>query len=260
MKTTEFEKQLKHSLHQKQSDINPVHMEQVKMEVRKEIVIFQKRKHCSFVWFLGKQIKYIGWKLWGMQGLLLLMLNRAITNLSGQEFWESPRALAKLLSCLSVLIVMSSLPMIYRVVRYKMHEIEAATYFSSVKLLLAKLVVIGIGDVLLLSGMFVIAITKTTLYAGNATIYLCLPFLLAGSGCLYMLGHFSTKNFAIGSCILCTIVLMLCAFTPEQMNILLHQSMSVGWLAVFAVLIVFCIQQFEYLLKYSNYAELQIGS
>ena len=138
-------------------------------------------------------------------------------------------------------------------------DTEAAAYFSSVKLLIAKLMLIGAGDVSLLFGIFITAVIKTSLQAGTVFLFTCFPFLLVNSVSLFMLGHFTYKKFLTGSITLCSSLILVCAVIPEQFVRLFQQSFSVGWTVILIFLLAFCIQQFRYILYCSSYAEMQVS-
>lgn len=258
MKNDDFEKKLKKTLHRTSSMADNEHLESTILLARKEDLQRHAHERISFTRFLSIQIKFIGWKIWAAQGIILLIISSILTHTYGSYFFENPQFIARLLFCLSVLIIMTALPFIYRSVRYQMQEVEAATYFSSIKLLMAKLAVIGIGDIFMLIGIFITTIMKTSLQAENAILYLCVPFLFASSGCLFMLGHCTSKHFIAGSVGLCSFFILLCIAVPGHCRLIFQQSFSIGWMVVCAVLISFCIQQFHYILYHSSYTELQV--
>lgn len=224
-----------------------------------EAVRRSRRVRISFPRLLSGQMRFLGWKVWAAQGVLLLMAVGLVSSIYGQLFFINPHSVAKLLACLSVVVSMTALPFLYRSVRYRMQEVEAATYFSSVKLLAAKLAVIGLGDLLLLLGMFAAAVAQTSLEAGNAALYLCLPFLLVTGGGLFMLGHFSPRGFLAGSMAFGTLLILACVSVPNRGAWLFQQSFSLGWLAVCALLAVFCTSQCRYILYRSSYTEMQFA-
>lgn len=256
MRNNNFEGKLKQSLHRPPVMVSREHFEDTLILSEKEAYRRQKRKSISFAYFLSMQIRFIGWKIWGIQGLSLLLIGEMFFHLYG-DF--SPNYMIKLLFCLSVLVFMTALPFIYRSVRWQMQEIEAAARFSSVKLLMAKLVVIGIGDIWILSGIFLKVLVKTPVRAENAIFYLCFPFLLTGSGCLFMLGHLSPRQFLIGSTALCSGLILTFAFIPGRFEPVFQQSFSAGWIIICVLLLAFCIYQFRYIIYRSAYTEMQVA-
>lgn len=257
MKEQDVEKKLRRALHQPCPTGREKHFEETILLVREELVQKKKRRRFSFLRFLLMQTRYIGWKIWGIQGILLAIISYLLTCL--YHYRESPQFVAKLIFCLSVLVFMTALPFIYRSVRYQMQEIEAATRFSSVKLLMAKLMMLFIGDMIMMSGIFLTTIIKTSLQADSIILYLCFPFLLVSSGCLFMLGHFTPKHFLYGSMGLCLFFIIMISGLPGQYEVLLQQSFSVRWLAVCLFLVAFCIKQFHYISRHSCYTEMQIA-
>lgn len=257
MKRADFENQLKQSLHHP-----PIAMadgkalESTLLLAGKEVCRKQGRERISFTHFLFMQMHFTGWKIWSIQAISLILI--ALLFSRPNEYLTSPLHLTKLLFCLSVLVFMTAIPFLYRCIRYRMQEVEAATRFSSVKLLMAKLIVIGMGDIFLLGSIFLAAMLKTSLQADSAILYLCFPFLLAGSGSLFMLGHFSPRQFFAGSMGLCAFLALAFSFLPGRYTFLFQQTFSGGWMATCALLTFFCIYQFRYIMYHSSYTEIQI--
>lgn len=254
--TTPLEQKLRHSLHQAPAIPDDSHMHAVILLARREACRKTARERISFAYFLRKQIPLIGWRVWSLQFLLLLAACGVLSDLS--DFLKSPLHLAKLLFCLSIMVFMTALPPLYRSVRYRMQEIETAARFSLIRLLLARLIVIGIGDFALLGCMLFTALAKTSLSADTAVIYLCLPFLLACSGCLFMLGHFPPDRFLAGSLLFCSALMLACAVLPGQYALLFHPSFSAARIVLCVLLSAFCAYQFRYIIKSSPYEEMQL--
>lgn len=255
-KETNLKQELSRALHQIPSKGGDPRLQATILLARKEACRKQTRERISFARFLKKQIPLIGWKLWSIQGVFLVAASCVLPDGSG--YLTSPRHLARLLFCLSVAVFMTALPLLYRSIRCQMQEIEAASRFSSVRLLLARLIVIGIGDISLLGGILFTATAKTALPADIAVIYLCLPFLLACGGCLFMLGHFPPGRFLAGSTLFCFALLLLFSVPFRQSTLLFHPSYQGGRIILCALLSVFCAYQLRYIIKASSYGELQI--
>ncbi len=217
-----------------------------------------KRKRIPFRRFLSRQVRYIGWKFWGVQGVLLLLFDRMLTQLYGEQVWASPSSVARLLFCVSTLVAMMALPLLYRSRKYRMQEVESASYFSSARLLMAKLAVIGIGDVLMLAGMFLTTMVRTSMEAGNLTFCMVLPFLVMSAAYLYMMGHCSGDGFFVGSVALGTAMILGAVVIPGRWMNLFQQSMTLGWILFCGLLLVFSAKQLRYLLYRSPYTELQV--
>lgn len=256
-KKKEWKKALLQSFHQLPPWSIDARLQAAILSAKREASQKQRRQRISFARFLGKQLPGIGWKLWSLQGLFFLSVNAFLSDAA--EYLRSPLRLAKLLFCLSVAVFMTALPLLYRSIHYRMQEVEAATRFSSVKLLLAKLIIVGIGDLILLCGIFFAAMAKTSLSADTTVICLCFPFLLAGGGCLYMLGHLSPNRFLAGSLLFCTALLLVFSFLPEACAFLFQPAFAAAQIVSCALLLTFCAKQIHYLISLSSYEELQLN-
>ncbi len=256
MKNKDFCNTLRQSLHQTPIPADDGHLANTLSLAGNEISRVQGRERISYTRFLSMQIKYIGWKIWAAQGVFLLMIRGF---LSGFYARDDARYLMRLLSALSVLVLMTALPLIYRSIRYQMQEIEAAARFSSVKLLMAKLTMIGIGDLFLLGTIFLSALWKSSLQADSVFLILCFPFLLAGSVCLFLLGHFDARQFFVGGTGFCSLCILFSCVGLRHFENLFDRSFSVGWASICALLMLFCIRQFRYIMHRSPYAEMQLA-
>ncbi len=255
MNNKDFKRALRRELQQNEIPVDKKHFERTLMLAQREACQIQKRKRISFTRFFMLQIKHIGWKIWTIQSLLLCAAHILLAN---RYRAEKPRHIASLLFCLSVFVLMTALPFIYRSVRYQMQEVESAARFSSVKLLTAKLAMIGIGDLVMLGGIFFVTLWETSLPADSIFVSLCFPFLLACSGCLFMLGHLSTRHFFAGSIGLCSFLILLSAALLRHYEAVLRYALSGRWIVVCALLFAVCIRECHYIIYCSSYTEMQL--
>ena len=213
------------------------------------------RPRITFSKFLAAQIKFVGWKIWLAQAIVVLCLSFLLVYL-GDYILNNPRNGALLLCCISILVLMSAFPFIQRSVRYKMYEIETATRFSATKQLLAKLLIIGIGDISMLCSIVCVAIINTPLETKSILLYLLLPFLIASSGLLYLIGH--TPIEKIYSVVICMVLFLAFTILGKTYPIVFQQTFSFKWAAICVILILFCIYQIRYILYRSSYEEMQL--
>ena len=218
----------------------------------------RQRRRIDFGAFLKRQIRFVGWKIWLLQGILLLLLYGFFASIEAVFLARDIRFTAYFLCCLSVLVILSAVPVFYRSVRYAMYETELASRFSIVKLILAKVILIGIGDVVLLFVLLWLTVFHTNLRAESALLYILLPGFLAAAGFLYLLGHIPAERLQKGSvglgCVLFCIFFLLKQFYP----VFFAQTFSAGWAAVCVLLLFVCGWQFYYLLHDSAYAQVRI--
>ena len=251
-----LEDNLKRALRKSPAASDEKHLKDTLFQAERELLKKQNRKRISFARFVQRQITYIGWRAWSIQSIFLFAAVGVLSDFTA--FMKNPRHLAKLLLCLSVAAFMTALPLLYRPVRYQMQEIEAAARFSSVKLLLARLIIIGIGDLSLLSGIFLTTMMRTSLSADSAFLYLCFPFLLSGCGCLFMLGHLPPRSFLVGSFLFCASLMFVFSVLPERYTFFLQPAFPTVWAVICGLLFGFCGWPLRDIILASSVTETQI--
>lgn len=154
---------------------------------------FQNRRPTlSFGRLIMKQLKFLAWKIWMVQGMTLAVLCCLFIHTFEVRYW-SGTALSKFLCCCSGIIVFCAVPVSKRAKRYHMAELEQSTLYSVKGCLLSQLLFIGIGDLGMLS---ILAVTARSYDLTHKVIFLSLviPFLTSASACL-MLWIRSTPQF-----------------------------------------------------------------
>lgn len=218
-----------------------------------------KGRRMNSAGFLLSQIKYTAWKIWLVQGLILIVLCMALSACFGTSFINISQHVAVLLCGSAILVLMTAIPFIQRGLRYQMHEIEAAAMFSSAKLLAAKLLIIGIGDSVMLGCVLLLVLFKTTTNIGTAFLYLMLPFLTVTSAFLYLLGHVPAHRFS-GYCgCIGAVVFMIVSGLSYLNPAITKMTFSVSWGFVYFILAIFCIYQLHYIMRRSSYTEVQFS-
>ena len=96
------------------------HMNETIYLVRKEIDKKAERKRLSFWQFLKTQIRFIGWKIWMMQLVLLGVVYACMTGFFEKYYREHPEDLPRLLMILAIIVLMTAIPFLYRSIRYRM--------------------------------------------------------------------------------------------------------------------------------------------
>lgn len=256
----ELKRQLKAALrHTDYSLVSAEHLEQVKQLAKKELSQKTELERIGFAQFLCAQVRFIGWRIWLAQAILLAVICGFLAASMGEYYLINPRYAAQALCCLSVLVLMTALPFISRALKYKMHEIEAATRFSSVRLLMARLLIIGVGDLFALCGFWCVATLKTPLPAGSALLYSLFPFLLASCGLLFLLGNLPAARFAVGSTAMCCALLTVYALLGRLYPAFYRQTFTALWIVVCAALAALCVIQARQIVNRARYTELQLA-
>lgn len=232
------------------------HMQETICLVKKEIVRKAKRRHLSFWGFLKMQMRFVGWKIWTLQGIILGFIYLFMSDFFGKYYMENPGFLIKLLMVLAIVVLMTAIPFFYRSIYCRMQEVEAVTYVSSVRLLMARLLIVAIGDGVLLGSVYAIAIVNSVM--PKLLIFLCLslPFLTVCNGCLFMAGHLKPKHFLHGSIGLCMVTIGLLWYKGRWLESLFQNG--VYGLLISGLLTILCIYQIGNMQDFS-YTELQIS-
>lgn len=232
------------------------HMRETIYLARQEIGKKTKQRRLSFGQFLKTQIRFIGWKIWMMQMIILGLIYFCMLDFFGKYHTEHPENLLKLLMVLSIIVLMTAIPFLYRSTRYRMQEIEAVTYVSSVRLMLTRLLIIALGDGVILGCIYIMAISNSII--PKQVIFLCLsiPFFATCNGCLFMAGHFKPQYFLQGSIGLCIAMIGLLLYKGVWFE-MLFQNVIYG-LIIYSLLLLLCIYQI-WNMKNSSYVELQIS-
>ena len=206
--------------------------------------------------FLLAQLRFIGWQIWLTQALVLITLNALLNLRFGAHYVLYPSLATRLLCFCSVLVLATALPFLHNATLYRMQEVEAATRFSSLRLLAAKLVLIGIGDLLMLGGILMISLYLTPLSLGHCLLCLVLPFLLAASGSLTLLRRLRTSRFYLASGCWCA---LLCTASLFGGRWLVLTELTPLWLLVAVALCAICVRELYQLFCRSAFSELQLN-
>lgn len=256
MTNHELETQLRNALHSPGVPIPPEQVQKTLSLTRASIAKKAPLMRLSYWAFLGTQVRFIGWKIWLSQIILLLLLTGMLLSV-WNSLLESPVSVGILLSGCSFLVFLTALPFLYRSRRYQMSEVEMAVRFSGVKQLGAKLLIIGIGDFSMLCSLFCLTLVKTRLEPDRVCLYLLLPFLVSTNGLLYLIGHTPLTRLAQNSVVVCggTFLgfVLLTRLTSPSLNLT-----PVGFIAC-ALLALFCAYQGRTIFYHSpNYEEIQL--
>ena len=146
----------------------------------------RQRTSPAFSALVKKQLKFIAWKLWLFQGMVLSVLCAVFFCLAEDNYpnWFTA-VLPKFLCFCGVMVAMSAIPLLRRSSRYQMMELEQSTRFSVAGILAAQLLFIGIGD---LSMLAVLALIMCRYELTGAVVFLSLivPFMTAAVACMML--------------------------------------------------------------------------
>lgn len=211
----------------------------------------------GFAEFLGEQVRFIGWKIWLLQALCLLALSSTMDGLLGGLYFLNGYIAMQCLSCLSVLVLLTALPFLASATRYQMHEVEAATHFSSLWLLAAKLLLVGAGDLVMLVSLWIYALLRTPLSADALPFCLLLPFLAAAAGLVTLLRHASPRGFSLGCVLWCAVLCSAGCLSSRWLWQFAESTLLA--LALCAALLGYCALMLHKLWRENAFTELQLS-
>lgn len=214
-----------------------------------------KRKTSSaFCTLVKKQFKFMAWKLWFFQGMILSALCAVFFCLAEDDYpnWFTT-VLPKFLCCCSIVVAMSAIPLLRRSSRYQMMELEQSTRFSVFGILTAQLLFIGIGD---LSMLTVLALIVTRYELTGAVVFfsLVVPFMTTTVVCMMLWARTTPGIFGRVSILLCmAIVLLMNRILDWYRNS--NETVRIEYWSIYA-LVCLCILYHEYRrLRFVDHAE-----
>ena len=196
----QLQEQLKYCFHEEAVDIeiSEKYFHNTLLLANRELAQKRQRSRIGFLELLALQAKYMGIQIWIVQGLLLSGICVLLPPLLRHYLAHfTPRGIAALLCCFSAILAMNSIPFAYRSARYRMWEIETASYFSFARLLAAKMLLIEIGDIVLLGAVFTVTSLNTSCDRASILFYLLIPFLLARHGSLLLQRLVSSEKLQV---------------------------------------------------------------
>jgi len=147
----------------------------------------RKLRYVSTFEMITSQFRFVARPVWILQGIALLCLCVFMcTAMISEEFMSK---LPALVSVSAVFVSMTVIPFYGRSRRYKMREIESTTRISHPRLILAKLCIVGIGDVVCLASITFLALGGMMAPAQTVLTFILLPFLLSCTVSLFIMNR-----------------------------------------------------------------------
>ena len=253
-----FLRRMQKALHEQNQIIDESRMNLTLTMAEKELSKVQKRQRIGFIEFFVRQIKYLSVPIWCVQGIILFLIVSVLGYAYGELTVASEKQLAVLLCSCVILILLTTIPVIERSIRYQMNTVEAATRFSVKRILAAKLLAIGLGDSAMIAGVMLFTIYQTSLPILQAVSFLMLPFLVLSSVALYLIGHMSVEKYTVGCICACVILFLVVLLSGEIYPWIFEEAFMAGWIMICLALGVFSFSQIRYIMNHSAIAELQI--
>ncbi len=154
------------------------HLKETRNIAENELIKTVNRYPLTIGGLIAKQVKFLAWKIWLMQGMALAALCGIFISMYGGMAFQWEWFIARFLCGSGGVIAACAIPVLQRSMRYGMFELECSTRFSVRGGLAAQLLFIGIGDVGMLATLAVLA---SRCGAGGEVVFLfgVVPFLTA---------------------------------------------------------------------------------
>ncbi len=152
----------------------------------------QASRRTSFGQFYMTQLRFISWKVWAVQLLIVLGMGLLLHN-SLQEQDRNVQVVM-LTSIAAPLLVIAGIQTLTRSLSCRMLEIELTTRHLLEKLTLVRMSLLGMAD---LAGLMLLAVLLSAwmqLEVAVMLLYLLVPFNLTCLGCLWLLNRVRTPS------------------------------------------------------------------
>lgn len=238
MKERELEYRLRHCLNRASGQMSESTFMQTLRQARLEQKMKTERKRIGFWRFFLSQIRYVGYRVWIVQLVTLVFAGGVLINLCRDALFLTPKRIAMLMCEAAMLVFLTGVPIIYRTYRFKMQEVEAASRFSLSKILLARLAIVGAGDMVMIGVLAGITSMKTVYSGNDALKYMLVTFLIlccCGVGVLRYAGLQKFPYTCGGMCLAVNGVIL---YLGRYCSDVYVQTVSLEWLWSFAVLVI----------------------
>lgn len=242
LKNSRLEEEISSALQNRMPEISENHLKQTILLTEEVYRKHGAKERIGFGGLVLRQFRFIGWKMWLVQGLGLLVFIRVIRILFQQEFMDV-RHISYILCLASIMISWAVVPMIGRSIRYGMFEVENTAFYSCGKLLLAQLLVIEGGGLAVLGSIFWFMTTRYLYQVSELVFSLFLPLLAVTGLFLYLvrrgrIGAIVKYCNIAGGIVIAVIILM----GRKGICNLMELPKAGGWLACGLCLAVCIIQ------------------
>ncbi len=140
----------------------------------------EEEKKCSLIEFLYYQLKFISKKVWALQmGILILFI------IVFQYVYIDSNAYGVICAIFVPVIVVTGMAEICRNIYGRMIEIENTTYFNIRKVVVARLLIVGMIDLLIITLMLVMMCHTQVVPIKALILYILIP--LNSTSCIYFL-------------------------------------------------------------------------
>ncbi|AIQ12530.1 hypothetical protein [Paenibacillus durus] len=186
----------------------------------------QASRRTSFGEFYMTQLRFISWKVWAVQLLIVLGMGLLLHN-SLQEQVRNVQ-LVMLTSIAAPLLVIAGIQTLTRSLSCHMLEIELSTRYLLEKLTLVRMSLLGMADLIGLALLAVLMTAWMQMEIAVILLYLLVPFNLTCFGCLWLLNRVRTPNCGYYCLIYSGMVALMQTILAFNPSLWLFESSSIG--------------------------------
>lgn len=188
MRDRKLIKELAHTLKKDRYEMDEAHLEKTVCLARCIYRGENPKQRIGFGGLLMRQVRFMGWRVWLIQIFSLFIMLAGIHTVFGNRTLNSSH-ISYILCGTAILMVWALTPVIARSFKYKMHEVETASYFSGSRILIAQMIMIVGGVMVMLFAIILFTSVRYEYGISEITFSLFLPFFASGNLYLYLLRH-----------------------------------------------------------------------
>jgi hypothetical protein len=179
----------------------------------------------GFPEFFFTQLRFISNRIWLLQLLIVLLTSLAVHQvLATAPSYSNKLSVMALAASAAPLIALVSIQLVIRTFSANMMEIELSTRYSLEKLMMVRLMLIGLVDTFCLVLLAVFFSVQFERELGIMLVYLFTPFLLTCVGFLFILTHSRAANGGMYCLTFGGFMLALQIYFSFDYNITLYQQ------------------------------------
>lgn len=251
MSEKRLESRLRECLKERETGENTAAYQQMIILAKREVQGRTERRRAGFCSFLVWYMRHAGARIWLAQAVLLLCLGAVLLGIYSIPYLCTQRRISMLLCGLAVLIFMTALPVVYRSLHYKMLEIEAATRNSIVRLFLAEMLTITVGDVVMIGTVIGITVIKASYSISSAFLYVGFPFLVMCCAAMALLRYAEIGKIPVYCGAMCAFGFGMIILVNKFYPACYEKTLSAGGAGVCMALIFLCVYQLKEIMEHS---------
>ena len=194
--------------------------------VSKAFEQYQTKSTATSVEFLMGQFRFIGWRTWLLQGMVLILFMLV------SAFSREQTDYIYCYSFFAPLLVISAIPQLWRSARFRSEEVEDSAFFDTRKIFSARLFYIGMADLIAATIMLFAASVRSETPVYLLVIYFLVPFNTTCCICFSVFYRIKKMNSDFVCAALCILWSAFLFILSKNMNIYQMVQVKIWYLLV----------------------------